>query len=138
MFELLMQNYSDEQLIVLYLGGDEQSLDFIVRRYLKPIYNFIYRYAGNRQDAEDIAQDVFLRAWKSLKKFDRSKKFKTWIFSIARNAAIDWLRKKKNLTFSDFEDADGENPLISNLTDSAPLPDEIIAEIDCATLTPFI
>lgn len=105
----------DEQLIENYLSGDEKSLEILIKRYLKPIYGFAYKYIGNVQESEDITQDVFVRMWKNLKKFDKQKKFKTWIFSIAKNACIDYLRKKKNLSFSDFEDEYGNNSLINKL-----------------------
>ena len=84
----------EEQLVRDYLKGDENSLEILIGQYLKPIYSFIYRYVGNASEAEDITQEVFVRVWKNLKKFDQNKKFKTWIFGIAKNASIDWLRKK--------------------------------------------
>ena len=96
-----LQKNKDEQLIIDYLGGDEKSLEILIEQYLKPIYSFVYRYTGSASDAEDITQDVFVRVWKNLKKFDQNKKFKTWIFSIAKNSAIDWLRKKKTIPLSD-------------------------------------
>jgi len=94
---------SDEQLVHQYLDGDEKALEILIGNYLKPIYSFVYRYTGSASDAEDITQDVFVRVWRNLKKFDQQKKFKTWIFSIAKNAAIDWLRKKKTVSLSDEE-----------------------------------
>ena len=98
-----MQNYSDEQLVARYLRGDEKSLEFLIQQYLKPIYSFVYKYVGNPQEAEDITQEVFVRMWKYIKKFDQRKKFKTWIFSIAKNAAIDFLRKKKPYPFQNLK-----------------------------------
>jgi RNA polymerase sigma-70 factor (ECF subfamily) len=91
----------DQDLILKYLAGDEKSLEILIEQYLKPIYSFVYRYTGSASDAKDITQDVFVRVWKNLKKFDQNKKFKTWIFSIAKNSAIDWLRKKKTIPLSD-------------------------------------
>ena len=91
----------DQDLISKYLAGDEKSLEILIEQYLKPIYSFVYRYTGSASNAEDITQDVFVRVWKNLKKFDQNKSFKTWIFSIAKNAAIDWLRKKKTISLSD-------------------------------------
>ncbi len=91
----------DEQLVRDYLGGDENSLEILIGQYLRPIYSFVYRYVGNTSEAEDITQEVFVRVWKNLKKFDQNKKFKTWIFGIAKNASIDWLRKKKTISLSE-------------------------------------
>lgn len=56
-----MPNHSNEQLIADYLKGDEKSLEILIGRYLKPIYNFVYRYVGNLQEAEDITQKAFIK-----------------------------------------------------------------------------
>ncbi len=127
-----MKTYTDKQLVINYLKGDEESLETLIKRYLKPIYSFVYRYAGDEQEAEDITQDVFLKVWRNLKKFDQKKKFKTWIFSIAKNASVDFLRKsrsasggKRTIPFSDFENEKGENIFAETLADKNPLPDEL-------------
>lgn len=117
---------TDTQLIEDYLNGDKNVFDEIVNRYLKTIYNFVYRLVGNTKEAEDITQEVFLKVWKNLKKFDREKSFKTWIFSIAKNTAIDYLRKRKDIPISFFDDEDGENFLENTLIDNEPLANEKI------------
>lgn len=119
-----MLDHTDEQLIANYLSGDEQSLELLVKHFLKPIYGFVYRYIGSVQEAEDATQDVFIKVWRNFKKFDRQKSFKTWIFSIAKNTAIDYLKKKKNVPFS-FLLNDGENNLTLTLADPAPLSSEL-------------
>ena len=129
-----MENSSDKQLIIDYLSGNEKSLEVLIKRYLKPIYSFAYRYVGNDQEAEDITQEVFVRVWRNLKKFDQNKKFKTWIFSIAKNTSIDWLRKKKAIPFSNFENEKGENWLIKTIADPCPLPDEIFEQTGIAKI----
>lgn len=97
-------DYSDRQLIADYLKGDEKSLEILIRNYIRPIYSFAYRYLNNSQDAEDITQEVFIKVWKNLKKFDKNKKFTTWIFQIAKNTCFDFLKKKKPVLVSDFSD----------------------------------
>ncbi len=148
-----MKNYSDQQLIAAYFQGNEKSLEVLIKQYLKPIYSFVYRYVGNFQDAEDITQEVFVKVWRNLKKpalshsvlsswskylskgFDPKKgRFKTWIFSIAKNASIDWLRKKKTVPFSSFENEEGKNKLIETLADPAPLPSELLERADIAQI----
>ena len=119
---------SDQQLILDYLKGDERAFEILIKRYLKPIYSFSYRYVGNSQDAEDITQEVFVKAWRNLKKFDQQKSFKTWIFSIAKNSSIDFFRKKKILPFSAFENAEGNNFIIDTLVDTKPIPDELFEQ----------
>ncbi len=120
-----MEDNSDKILIEKYLEGDEKSLEILIQNYLGPIYRFAYRYAGNGKDAEDITQDVFVKMWRNLKKFDQNKSFKTWIFSIAKNTAIDFQRKKKSLSFSRFDTEDGKNIIAETFADTAPLPQEI-------------
>jgi RNA polymerase sigma-70 factor (ECF subfamily) len=101
---------SDEELIKKYLKGDEKSLEVLIKRYLKPIYSFAFNFVLNQQDAEDLTQEIFLKMWRNLKKFNRNKNlapyrtegsgsgFKNWLFIIAKNTCFDFLRKKrKNL-----------------------------------------
>ena len=121
-----MENLSDVQLIEEYLQGKEESLRDLFSRYLKPIYTFIFRYINDGNETQDLTQEVFIRVWKNLKKFDRRKNFKPWIFKIAKNIAIDFLRKKKNIPFSNFEN-DKENSLAETISDPAPLPSELFA-----------
>ena len=126
---------NDSQLVLDYLNGDEEAFALIVSRYIKPVYNFVFRLCGNREAASDIVQEVFLKVWKNLKKFDPQKNFKTWIFTIARNTTIDWLRKKQDIIFSTFESpVSGEEKehFENTILDLEPLPDEIFVRKELA------
>ncbi len=125
---------SDQQLIADYLAGDEQSLELLIGQYLKPIYSFVSRYVGNGQEAEDITQEVFVRVWRNLKKFDQEKSFKTWIFSIAKNASLDFLKKKRAIPFSEFDLEDGGNLITDSLADPSPLPLALLERADMAKM----
>jgi len=118
-----MKNKDDAQLVNRYFKGDEKSLEILIKKYLKPIYGFVYKYIGNVQEAEDITQEVFVKMWRYLKKYDENKSFKTWIFSIAKNTCIDWLRKKKTIPLSEIEAGESDNFFervsISQLLESA-------------------
>jgi len=141
-----MDKLTDEQLIKLVAKKNKDALETLIARYLKLIYIFVYHYARSREDAEDITQEVFVKMWRNIKKFDsrrsrfatlrdrQQKSFKAWLFSIAKNTAIDFLRKKKTLPFSAFEDDKGDNVLIEKLNDLAPLPNEIIEQKDAINL----
>jgi RNA polymerase sigma-70 factor (ECF subfamily) len=129
-----MTNISDEILTRKYPQGDEKSLEVLILTYLKPIYSFVYRYVGNEQDAEDITQEVFVRVWRNLKKFDQNKSFKTWIFSIAKNASLDYLKKKKAIPFSAFDTEEGGNRLTDTLADPSPLPQELLEKAGMAKI----
>jgi len=121
---------SDEQLVVSYLGGDEKALEILIKRYLKLIYSFAFRFVSSSQEAEDIAQEVFIKMWRNLKKFDKNKKFKSWIFSITKNACLDVMKKKKTIPFSEFENEEGKNIFIETLAARGLLPDELYKRAD--------
>jgi len=125
-----MDIYSDQTLISSYLKGEEKALEILIKRYLNPIYNFVYRYINNSQEAEDITQEVFLKVWRNLKKYDVKKSFRTWIFQIAKNACLDFLKKKKLILFSELEDISGNNTFLETLIDPKPLPDELFEQAD--------
>ncbi|MFH1145833.1 MAG: RNA polymerase sigma factor [bacterium] len=120
------QSLSDKQLINAYLEGDRKSLELLIQRHLLAVYRFAYQYVGNKQDAEDIVQDTFVKVWKHLKRFDVNQPFKPWLYRIAKNTAFDFLKKKKTIPFSMFEDEEGNNVVLDTLVDGSPLPDQII------------
>ncbi len=123
------QEPTDAQLIAAHLNGDEDAFRVLVERYLKPVYNFTLRFA-DPADAEDIVQETFVKAWKRFRTYRGEFCFRSWLFGIARNTAIDWLRKKRPAAFSSFENAEGGNPLLDSLADAGPVPDEIAAAAD--------
>ena len=119
----------DKELIKAYAEGDDEAFALLLKRYLPALYNFIFQMVRDRAAAEDIVQEAFIKAWKHLSRFDREKSFKTWLFAIAKNTAYDYLKKKKSIPFSSFEDEEGDNRL--EVTDEdALLPDEIMERKD--------
>ena len=119
-----MQNLDDYTLIESYLKGNDASLEALVQRYLKPMYGFVFSYVKDAQVAEDVTQEIFLKVWKNLKKIEKNKNFKSWLYTVAKNTALDYLKKKKSIPFSSFEKEDGRNVLMESLSDIAPLPDK--------------
>lgn len=101
------------------------SFEDILHEYSTPVYSFCMRLIGNEEDAKDLTQDIFVKIWKNLEKFDSSKSLKTWIFTIARNTCYDWLRKKKNLFFSQLNQ---EENFEDTITDYEPLQDELFIQ----------
>jgi len=124
-----MKTYTDEQLIADYLEGDEKALEALIKRYLKPIYSFVYRFAGDAQVVEDITQEIFVKVWRNLKKFDQSKRFKPWIFTIAKNTCLDWQKKKRAVPFSVL-DNEGELSFVETIKDPTLLPNELLERQD--------
>ncbi len=86
---------SDEELIARFQQGDQQAFDILVHRYKDQLLNFVYRFVGNRNDAEDIVQETFLRVYKNKHYYKEIAKFSTWIYTIAGNLAKTELRKRK-------------------------------------------
>ncbi len=86
---------TDEQLIARFQLGDVQAFDILVRRYKDQLLNFIYRFVGNRSDAEDIVQETFLRVYKNKHYYKEIAKFSTWVYTIAGNLAKTELRRRK-------------------------------------------
>ena len=75
--------------------GDAEAFTCLLEAYQKPVFNLCYRMLGNAQDAEDAAQETFLRAYQYLKRYDNNRPFSTWLLSIAAHYAIDQIRKRK-------------------------------------------
>lgn len=88
-----MDENDDRQLVLRYLSGERAAFDALVRRYLRPIARIVGQRVPSAADAEDVVQEVFVRAWRGLRSFDHTQSFRPWIFQIARHAAIDALRK---------------------------------------------
>lgn len=125
----MLETLQDKNLIQQYIKGDNKAFELLIARYLKLIYSFVYKNVGSQADAEDITQDVFVSVWKNIKKFDQEKSFKPWIFQIAKNKSIDFLRKRKSIPFSRFENDKGQNPLADNV--AAP-PSNLIEKLSDA------
>ena len=86
---------SDSELVGLALNGDESAFRGLVERYQKLVFNIVFHYLGRREEVEDIAQEVFLRVYRSLSKYDPERPFKAWVSRITANACLDELRKRK-------------------------------------------
>jgi len=123
-------NKTDEQLISDYLEGDEQSLGVLIDRYLLNTYNFAYKLTNDRQAANDVTQESFIKAWKNIRKYRQGSNFQNWLLTLTKNTAIDWLRKRKDLSFSSFENEKGVNIFTETLVDNKPSPLELLAQAE--------
>ena len=84
----------DSAVVAAFLGGEERAFQELVDRYQTRLLNFVYRTIGDREKAEDLVQEVFIRVYRHLHRFDTSKKFSTWIYTIASNLAKNELRNR--------------------------------------------
>ena len=92
---LAQADVSDLDLVTRSQAGDTEAFDELVTRYRTRVFGMIYNMVHSEQDAWDLAQDSFLKAWKSIKRFRGRSSFFTWIYRIVMNVTIDWLRKKQ-------------------------------------------
>ena len=90
----LLQTQDDSGVVAAHLGGDPQAFEELVDRYQRRLLNFVYRTIGDRERAEDLVQEVFIRVHRHLARFDQTKKFSTWIYTIASNLAKNELRNR--------------------------------------------
>ncbi|HJQ19740.1 MAG TPA: sigma-70 family RNA polymerase sigma factor [Gemmatimonadaceae bacterium] len=109
-----------------FLGGEERAFTELTERYQTRLLNFIYRTIGDRDRAEDLVQEVFIRVYRHLHRFDRSKKFSTWVYTIASNLAKNELRNRSRSPLVLFQTMRGsqtdeeERPLQFEDTTSRP------------------
>lgn len=120
----------DKELISGYLEGRNEYLEILIQRYLKLIYNFIYARVGDESVAEDLVQETFVKVWRSFKTFDNTKSFKTWLFRIAKNTLIDWLRKQKRLATISLDESSSFEEKIENLNHLDYLSPEILEKAE--------
>ncbi len=121
-----MQEFTDAELVVKYLKGDSAALDSLIQRHFRQVFLFAKSYVKEDQQAEDITQEVFVKLWKNIKKFDLNKKFTTWLLQITKNTCIDYLRKTKKLVAAQTLDEDVMRDNLEKITDPAPLPEELL------------
>ena len=91
---------SDEELVARSMGGDLDSFNQLVLRWERPIYALAYRVIGREEDARDVAQETFLRAFRALSGFKGQAKFSSWLYRITLNLCRDWIRKEKRTPVS--------------------------------------
>ena len=92
---LAQADVSELDLVKQCQGGNTEAFDQLVTRYRTRVFAMIYNMVHNEQDAWDLAQDSFVKAWKSIRRFRGRSSFYTWIYRIVMNVTIDWLRKKQ-------------------------------------------
>lgn len=88
---------NEKELLNQAKTGNPEAFEKLLFIYEKPIYNYLYRLTGRREDAEDLTQKTFIKLYKSLHLINPDKSFKSWLYKIAANTAYDWFRKKKRL-----------------------------------------
>jgi RNA polymerase sigma-70 factor (ECF subfamily) len=111
---------ADEEIVRRILSGEEDLFEPLVRRYQGRVSSHVARMIGNREEALDLTQEIFLKVFQALDRYDARYKFSTWLFRIAGNAAIDQLRKRRLRTVP-METADEDGKVSSTEYKSSEL-----------------
>jgi RNA polymerase sigma-70 factor (ECF subfamily) len=114
---------TDEQLVDLTVKGDVSAFNEIVARWEGRLYNFVYRYLGDAEEAKDITQESFVRAYSHLKGFRGQSKFSSWLYQIALNLCRSKLRRSQSRPTVSIDDQEEDNPLWA-LPDDGATPAE--------------
>jgi RNA polymerase sigma-70 factor (ECF subfamily) len=119
---------SSEDLMARVAKGDDEAFEILVTRHQTPILNLIYRFLGDRAQAKDLAQEVFLRVWQAAKTYEAKAKFTTWIYQIATNLCFNELkaaRRRRWFPFHRSEESD-KNAVEDAYSDSSPTAEDIL------------
>ena len=113
---------TDAAAVAQVLAGDRDAFRVLVDAHSRSIFNLAYRMTGNQEDADEVVQETFLRAYKSLDRFEARSKFSTWVYRIAVNRCLDMLEKKKitgDYTISDDPDPEAQTVQVAS-TEAGP------------------
>lgn len=128
--------YSDEELVERYGAGDGESFRMLVERYQDRVYHIVYGIVGNKDEAEDLSQEVFLRVYRFLHRFKGKSRFYTWLYRLTVNVCLSARRKRKNEPGKIFSLADsskyGDNPGEIELADESFSPLKILQNREMA------
>ena len=121
------ENYSDAEVMLRVKAGDQSAFDYLVQKYRRPLVSFMYRMARNSAAAEDLAQEVFLRVYRSRQTYEASAKFTTWLYRIATNLAVnharDTRKERPEVTVS-LDEPDHETGTTMDVTDGTMTAEE--------------
>jgi RNA polymerase sigma-70 factor, ECF subfamily len=118
----------DSAVVAAALRGRPEACEEIVRRYERPIFGLIARMVRDEAQAEDLTQDTFVKMFRALARYDQALRFSSWLFRIAHNTAIDYLRQRRLLVSTPIEDPDNDADPLESLPDPSAISPERSAE----------
>ncbi|MGZ3524201.1 MAG: RNA polymerase sigma factor [Thermodesulfobacteriota bacterium] len=126
----MSKDFPSEELMAKIAKGDEDAFEILVNRHQTSILNLVYRFVGDRTQAKDLAQEVFVRVWQSAKTYEPKAKFTTWIYRITTNLCFNELKSSRRRKWFSFNrsDEDGEHTFEETLSDSAPSAEDLLLE----------
>jgi RNA polymerase sigma-70 factor (ECF subfamily) len=123
------ESYTDAEVMLRVKAGDQSAFDYLVQKYRRPLVSFMYRMARNTAAAEDLAQEVFLRVYRSRQTYEASAKFTTWLYRIATNLAVNHARdtrhERPEVTVS-LDEADEETGTTLDVADGTISAEEAL------------
>src|SRR5437763_12027979 len=121
----MSQERTDEELLAAFQQGDVGAFEALLRRHRAPLFTFLLRMLGDRERAEDLAQETFLRIVKGAAAWEQRARFQTWLYTIARNLCVDASRRDRFRRTESLDAHDGEEgrPLVDGVEDGGPTPD---------------
>ena len=113
----MAQDMTDEELLAAYQQGDAGAFELLLRRHRAPLFTFLLRMLGDRERAEDLAQETFLRIVKGAQAWEQRARFQTWLFTIARNLCVDQSRRDRFRRTGSLDETgpDGEPPMVDSV-----------------------
>jgi RNA polymerase sigma-70 factor (ECF subfamily) len=119
-----------EDLMARIAEGDEDAFEILVNRYQTSVLNLIYRFIGDRTQAKDLAQEVFIRVWQAAGSYQPKAKFTTWLYQITANLCFNELKSSRRKKWFSFHQSDehSRNTIEETLSDSAPSAEDLLLE----------
>lgn len=128
-----LEGAGDADLVHWARNGDASAYDELVRRYQERVYATVYNMTSNHEDAADLVQDAFVKAWQSLKRFKGESGFYTWIYRIAVNRTLNFLKSPKNRRHRSLNDLDAgvenDKELVALISEDTPRREVKLAEL---------
>ena len=129
----------DARLMLKFKSGDTSSFEKLVKRYKEKIVNIIYQFIGDKEEAEDLAIEVFLRVYQARGKYEAKAKFTTWLYKITTNLCLNKVREKRKFRTVSLSESistkEGEGEkLIEEIADPSPSPQDVLEEREKNTL----
>jgi len=119
-----------EDLMARIAKGDDDAFEILVNRHQTSVLNLIYRFIGDRTQAKDLAQEVFVRVWQAAKSYEPKAKFTTWLYQITANLCFNELKSSRRKKWFSFHQSDEHsmNTIEETLSDSAPSAEDLLLE----------
>jgi RNA polymerase sigma-70 factor (ECF subfamily) len=117
---------ADEELVALAKNGDTKAFEELVDRYKQKAYHIAFDFARDREEAKDLSQDAFLKAYMNIKKFDGRSGFYTWFYRILVNVCLDYRRRKQRAPVESYEEKLESGARLNQDPNAVPLPDQLV------------